>query len=113
MPTPFFADLVRELTGLIPGARFALVRRAAEPSGDERQTLTIADASGRTLCRLCAARLAWYHWNAVGQPERKKFIAHRLAYHGNTIASASLPADAGFRTSTATAVRFTMRLREE
>jgi 4-aminobutyrate---pyruvate transaminase len=38
----------------------------------------------------CAARLAWYHWNAVGQPERKKFIAHRLAYHGNTIASASL-----------------------
>jgi len=38
----------------------------------------------------CAARLAWYFWNAVGQPEKRKFIAHRLAYHGNTIASASL-----------------------
>jgi 4-aminobutyrate--pyruvate transaminase len=38
----------------------------------------------------CAARLVWYYWNAVGRPERKKFIAHRLAYHGNTIASASL-----------------------
>lgn len=38
----------------------------------------------------CAARLAWYFWNAVGQPEKRKFISHRLAYHGNTIASASL-----------------------
>jgi 4-aminobutyrate---pyruvate transaminase len=38
----------------------------------------------------CAARLCWYYWNAIGQPERRKFIAHRQAYHGNTIASASL-----------------------
>jgi len=38
----------------------------------------------------CAARITWYYWNAVGKPERKKFIAHRHAYHGNTIASASL-----------------------
>jgi 4-aminobutyrate--pyruvate transaminase len=38
----------------------------------------------------CAARLSWYFWNALGQSEKKKFIAHRLAYHGNTIASASL-----------------------
>jgi 4-aminobutyrate--pyruvate transaminase len=38
----------------------------------------------------CAARLAWYYWHAAGQPAKKKFIAHRLAYHGNTIATASL-----------------------
>jgi len=38
----------------------------------------------------CAARLCWYYWNAKGHPERRKFIAHRKAYHGNTIASASL-----------------------
>lgn len=38
----------------------------------------------------CAARLSWYFWNALGQPEKKKFISHQLAYHGNTIASASL-----------------------
>ncbi len=38
----------------------------------------------------CAARIAWYYWNAVGKPEKRKFIAHRQAYHGNTIASASL-----------------------
>jgi 4-aminobutyrate--pyruvate transaminase len=37
-----------------------------------------------------AARIAWYYWAAVGQPQRRKFIAHRQAYHGNTIASASL-----------------------
>ncbi len=38
----------------------------------------------------CAARLSWYYWNAMGQPHKRKFIAHQLAYHGNTIASASL-----------------------
>ena len=38
----------------------------------------------------CAVRLAWYYWNAVGKPGKRKFIAHKLAYHGNTIATASL-----------------------
>jgi 4-aminobutyrate--pyruvate transaminase len=38
----------------------------------------------------CAARLVWYYWNACGKPEKRKIIAHRQAYHGNTIASASL-----------------------
>jgi 4-aminobutyrate--pyruvate transaminase len=38
----------------------------------------------------CAARLAWYYWNAVGKPEKRKFISHRQAYHGNTVATASL-----------------------
>ena len=37
-----------------------------------------------------AARIAWYFWNAQGQPDKRKFIAHREAYHGNTIAAASL-----------------------
>jgi 4-aminobutyrate---pyruvate transaminase len=38
----------------------------------------------------CAVRLAWYYWNAVGRPEKRKVIAHHGAYHGNTIAAASL-----------------------
>lgn len=38
----------------------------------------------------CAVRLAWYHWHAQGKPEKRKIIAHRLAYHGNTIVSASM-----------------------
>jgi 4-aminobutyrate--pyruvate transaminase len=37
-----------------------------------------------------AARIAWYYWAAVGQPQRRKIISHRQAYHGNTIAAASL-----------------------
>ena len=37
-----------------------------------------------------AARIVWYYWNAMGKPEKRKIIAHQRAYHGNTIASASL-----------------------
>ena len=37
-----------------------------------------------------AARIVWYYWSAMGQPERRKIISHRQAYHGNTIAAASL-----------------------
>ena len=38
----------------------------------------------------CAVRLAWYYWSARGRPQKRKLIAHRQSYHGNTIASASL-----------------------
>jgi 4-aminobutyrate--pyruvate transaminase len=37
-----------------------------------------------------AVRIVWDHWHAKGQPEKRKIIAHQQAYHGNTIASASL-----------------------
>ena len=37
-----------------------------------------------------AARIVWYYWHAMGKPEKRKIIAHQRAYHGNTIASASL-----------------------
>jgi 4-aminobutyrate--pyruvate transaminase len=37
-----------------------------------------------------AARIVWYYWHAMGKPEKRKIIAHHRAYHGNTIASASL-----------------------
>lgn len=35
-------------------------------------------------------KLAWYYNNARGQPRRKKFIARQRAYHGTTVAAASL-----------------------
>lgn len=38
----------------------------------------------------CAVRLAWYCWHSMGQPQKKKVIAHPWAYHGNTSATASL-----------------------
>src|SRR5262249_7947332 len=37
-----------------------------------------------------AIKLAWYYWDAVGQPPRTKIIARRMAYHGNTCAAVSL-----------------------
>src|SRR5262245_46037136 len=37
-----------------------------------------------------AIKLAWYYWDAVGQPQRTKIISRRMAYHGNTCASVSL-----------------------
>jgi 4-aminobutyrate--pyruvate transaminase len=37
-----------------------------------------------------AIKLAWYYWDAVGQPRRTKIIARRMAYHGNTCAAVSL-----------------------
>src|ERR1041385_8346071 len=37
-----------------------------------------------------AIKLAWYYWNAVGQPQRTKIISRRMAYHGSTCAAVSL-----------------------
>ena len=37
-----------------------------------------------------AVKLIWYYHNAIGKPEKKKIIARRNAYHGVTVASASL-----------------------
>ena len=37
-----------------------------------------------------AIKLAWYYWNALGQPQRTKIIARQMAYHGNTCAAVSL-----------------------
>ena len=37
-----------------------------------------------------AVKLAWYYNNALGRPRKKKIIAQMKAYHGVTIAAASL-----------------------
>ncbi|UST55964.1 aspartate aminotransferase family protein (plasmid) [Comamonadaceae bacterium OTU4NAUVB1] len=37
-----------------------------------------------------AVKMVWYYHNAIGQPRRKKIIARRGAYHGVTVAAASL-----------------------
>lgn len=37
-----------------------------------------------------AIKLAWYYWDARGEPQRKKIIARQMAYHGNTCAAVSL-----------------------
>nr|WP_145551860.1 aminotransferase [Variovorax boronicumulans] len=37
-----------------------------------------------------AVKMVWYYHNATGKPEKKKIIARRNAYHGVTVAAASL-----------------------
>ncbi|MDI3380301.1 aminotransferase [Xenophilus aerolatus] len=37
-----------------------------------------------------AVKMVWYYHNAIGQPAKKKIIARRNAYHGVTVAAASL-----------------------
>jgi len=37
-----------------------------------------------------SVKLVWYYHNAIGKPEKKKIIARRNAYHGVTVAAASL-----------------------
>lgn len=37
-----------------------------------------------------AIMLAWYYWRAMGQPGRRKIMSCRRAYHGSTVATASL-----------------------
>jgi 4-aminobutyrate--pyruvate transaminase len=37
-----------------------------------------------------AVKLVWYYNNALGRPEKKKFVSRKRAYHGMTVAAASL-----------------------
>ncbi|HEV2510468.1 aminotransferase [Bosea sp. (in: a-proteobacteria)] len=37
-----------------------------------------------------AVKLAWYYFHAIGKPQKRKIIARKRAYHGTSIASASL-----------------------
>ncbi len=37
-----------------------------------------------------AIKLVWYYHNAIGKPEKKKIISRKRAYHGVTVATASL-----------------------
>jgi 4-aminobutyrate--pyruvate transaminase len=37
-----------------------------------------------------AVKLVWYFHNAIGKPEKKKIIARKNAYHGVTVAAASM-----------------------
>jgi 4-aminobutyrate---pyruvate transaminase len=37
-----------------------------------------------------AIKLAWYYWDAMGEPQRTKIIARQMSYHGNTCAAVSL-----------------------
>lgn len=69
-----------------PGIQLSeeLVKRAPKP-------LTRAFfANSGSEANDTAIKMIWYMNNALGRPEKKKLIARRRAYHGVTVASASL-----------------------
>lgn len=69
-----------------PGIRLAEALAAIAPEGLSR----VFFASSGSEANDTAIKLAWYHWVARGEPDRITILARRRAYHGVTIASASL-----------------------
>lgn len=51
---------------------------------------TIFFASSGSEANDTAVKLIWYYWNLKNRPEKKAIIARNRAYHGSTIAAASL-----------------------
>ncbi|WP_448582845.1 aminotransferase [Thermaurantiacus sp.] len=69
-----------------PGTRLAEELAAIAPAGLTRAFF----ASSGSEANDTAIKLAWYYWVARGAPERTTILARKRAYHGTTIASASL-----------------------
>jgi len=69
-----------------PGIRLAEELAALAPEGLTR----VFFANSGSEANDTAIKLAWYYWAAEGAPERTRVLARRRAYHGVTIASASL-----------------------
>lgn len=69
-----------------PGIRLAERLAALAPRGLSRTFFACSGSEANDT----AIKLAWYLWNARGEPKRKRILARKRAYHGVTQASASL-----------------------
>jgi 4-aminobutyrate--pyruvate transaminase len=74
--------------GKVPAIAAELAERLTQigPAGMAR----VLFANSGSEANDTAIKLAWYVNNALGRPRKKKIIARQRAYHGVTIASASL-----------------------
>jgi 4-aminobutyrate--pyruvate transaminase len=77
--TPPIIDLAEKLIDFVP---FDVTRALFVNSGSEANDTQI--------------KLMWQYFNAIGKPEKKKIISREKAYHGSTIAAASLTGLAAF-----------------
>ncbi|MDQ0469815.1 aminotransferase [Labrys wisconsinensis] len=77
----------------------AFAHRVAEPVIDLTEALVERAPAGLTKVMLqssgseavdTAIKLVWYYHEAIGKPEKRKIIGRARAYHGTTVASASL-----------------------
>lgn len=71
--TPYAAELA------------ALVASKTPPGLDQ-----ILFSSSGSEANDSALKLIWYYWNLMGKPDKKAIISRERAYHGSTVAGASL-----------------------
>ena len=71
--TPYAAELA------------ALVASKTPPGLDQ-----ILFSSSGSEANDSALKLIWYYWNLMGKPDKKAIISRQRAYHGSTVAGASL-----------------------
>lgn len=69
-----------------PGVRLAEALKAMAPVADAKVFLACSGSEANDT----AIKMIWYRNNALGKPEKKKIIARERAYHGVTVATASL-----------------------
>ena len=69
-----------------PGVRLAKALKALAPVPDAKVFLACSGSEANDT----AIKMIWYRNNALGKPEKKKIIARERAYHGVTVATASL-----------------------
>jgi 4-aminobutyrate--pyruvate transaminase len=69
-----------------PGVRLAEALAAMAPVPDAKIFLACSGSEANDT----AIKLIWYRANALGKPDKKKIIARERAYHGVTVATASL-----------------------
>ncbi|MFD2251806.1 4-aminobutyrate--pyruvate transaminase [Pseudochelatococcus lubricantis] len=81
---PYYHDFTHKSHGPVIDLAEKLVSMAPVPMSKAFFTNSGSEANDTVL------KMIWYRSNALGQPERKKVIARERAYHGVTIASASL-----------------------
>jgi 4-aminobutyrate---pyruvate transaminase len=81
---PFYHSFAGKVPAISTELAERLIRIA--PAGMDK----VLFANSGSEANDAAIKLAWYVNNAVGRPQKKKIISRKRAYHGVTIAAASL-----------------------
>jgi len=81
---PYYHNFAHKSHGPVIDLAEKLISMAPAPMSKAFFTNSGSEANDTAL------KLIWYRSNALGQPQRKKVISRIRAYHGVTIASASL-----------------------
>ncbi len=81
---PFYHSFAGKVPAISTELAERLIRIAPEGMGK------VLFANSGSEANDAAIKLAWYINNAVGRPQKKKIISRKRAYHGVTVAAASL-----------------------